>query len=886
MLTTPPFSRAPALLVRRPAVLFSVIGAATILSIVASMTPLFLSSASSAALLRELEGRCPASFAGTTTLFGTLPGRQPESMTDLVEENREILRDHVPTHPLLGEAQVILRGTVVNLRTRDGGGAPLTGRFLARDNFRDHIELVDGEHGPGAYVDDVLARQLGVGPGDTFLFTAGSSSSQVEVQAIYAALYDDIGSPYWCSVQDVLEVSAMGDLPPPPILVDPGYFAADAGLMSSVYAGYGAAAGTWEIPVVLDGMTATQARQVAEVLTEIDEVVVSAHFESFLVFQISPGVHSDLMLVTQRVQALTEALASSILPLAGVVLIAATALIGGAGSYWVDRRRTELQYLSAIGAGPGMIALKAALEFLPAMVVGSTLGWGAANLLIGLVGPSSMVEPASRITAIWVSSAAVALGVLSVTLVVGSRARGLLDHHSRRSRRFPWRIPILLAATGGAIWVRASIGVSAVTVEENQLVGSVDPLVLFFPLFTFLAVVLLIAEIVIRAFPLLKRVGSRSHALYLASRRIVSAPTLVIALVAGSALPVATLIYAASLTRSATSTIDAKGRSFVGADISTPVFGLIDPPGDLAGVSTVVIKTERADLNGVRVDILAVNADTFARGAFWEDTYSDVPLEDILETLSGHSVGGPLPAYVANGTVESGVLKGGAGETQVLIQGEVEAFPGGRGSRPLVIVDQQRYVEVVGDEEGRVSGSRYLMWTTDRTEAQVEMAMADAGIGYAFTVAAATTLDQLKFAAVVWTFDFLEIYAALAGLIAISAVLLYVDTRQRQRNLSYALARRMGLQRSEHLHAGFIEVGGLTVLGALAGIVAAGVASRSLYKVLDAVPETPPGPRWIGALDLSLLAILIALGVAAIAAVLAQRTADHADTSELLRHGD
>jgi putative ABC transport system permease protein len=193
---------------------------------------------------------------------------------------------------------------------------------------------------------------------------------------------------------------------------------------------------------------------------------------------------------------------------------------------------------------------------------------------------------------------------------------------------------------------------------------------------------------------------------------------------------------------------------------------------------------------------------------------------------------------------------------------------------------------VVGDEEGRVRGSRYLMWTTGRTEDEVEAAMAAADLGYAFTVAAETTLDQLKFAAVVWTFDFLEIYAGLAGLIAIGGMLLYVDTRQRQRNLSYALARRMGLTRAEHLRAGFIELAGLTVIGALAGILAASIAARSLYAVLDAVPETPPGPRWIGALDLSLLAILIALGVAAAAASLAQRTADGADTSELLRHGD
>ena len=62
-----------------------------------------------------------------------------------------------------------------------------------------------------------------------------------------------------------------------------------------------------------------------------------------------PSLHTDLPLVTSRVVALSDALRTSILPLAGVVLIAAVALVGGAGSYWVDRRRTEFGV--SLGAG-------------------------------------------------------------------------------------------------------------------------------------------------------------------------------------------------------------------------------------------------------------------------------------------------------------------------------------------------------------------------------------------------------------------------------------------------------------------------------------------------------------------------------------------------------
>ncbi|MGI9610827.1 MAG: FtsX-like permease family protein, partial [Acidimicrobiia bacterium] len=871
MLRTPPFRRAPKLLFKRKAVLFSVMGAATILAMVAALTPLFLSSAASAALQRELEGRCDASFGGQTINFAPL------------DVARSALTEVVAQDPNLGTPRLFLEGTIVEARNQSGEGLQIPVRVVARDEFEQHLTRVSGSHGDGADRDHIAAEQMQLGPGDTLEFLVHGEQT-IPVVAVYEGLAGSGGDDYWCSIEEITRPDVKGDLPPPLVLVQTDQFRDQPEIFNSVYAQYARSLGDWEIPIDTSSLTVDGADSAAETLASADEII-EENSDGIPAFFGRPNLLTDLPLVTNRVAALSESLRTSILPLAGVVLLAAVALVGGAGSYWVDRRKTELQYLSAMGAGPGLLAVKAILEFLPAMLAGGALGWGIANLLVGVIGPSADIEPASRVDAIWVASAAIASGLVAVWVVVALRARTLLDQHQRKASRFPWRIPALILSVLGAFWVRSRIGDSAVTVEENQLVGSVDPLVLFFPLFVFLAVVLLIAELVIRSFPLLKRAGGSNHSTYLATRRIISAPTLVVALIAGAALPIATLVYAASLTRSATSTIEAKGRSFIGADVSTPVFGLIDPPGHIEDVSTVVVKVERADLNGTTVDLLAVDRTTFAQGAFWDESFSDTPLDEVLDTLAGDGIGAPLPAFVANGTAGDGELQSAAGDVQVFIQGEIDSFPGVRRSRPLVIVDRQRLVEAIGTD-GKVRGSRYLMWSMERTEIEVEQAMAAGGVGFAYTVAAATTLDQLKFAAVVWTFDFLEIYAALAGLIAIGAVLLYVDTRQRQRNLSYALARRMGLRRSEHLWASFIELSSLSALGALAGILAARIAARSLYAVLDAVPETPPGPRWIGALDLALVAIVVALAVAAIGAFLAQNTADNADTSELLRHGD
>lgn len=871
MLKTPPFRRALGLLFSRPAVLIAVVGATAILGMVAALTPLFLSSSSSAALQRELEGRCPASFGGQVDNFDTIPG----SRTQLVEVTG--------ADPAFLPPRLYLEGALVVASNSDGGGLDIPLRFTGRDEFRDHIELIEGEHGPNPYIDDVIARDLDAHPGDTILFFVQGDTYQFEVQAVYQGLYDRVADPYWCFLEDVLAVNAMGDIPPPLVLVDTDYFEERSEVFWRVFATYGTGLGTWELPVKVDELTVPDAIQAARTMVvahEGDET--TGEPPQFHL----PTIKSDLPLVTKRVEALSEALQTSIIPLAAVVLLAAIALVGGAGSYWIDRRKLELQYLSAMGASPSAIAVKASLEFLLPTLVGGALGWGLANIIIPWVGPSPDVHPAARLSALWVTIGATLLSLLAVGVVVAVRSRTLLDHKPRSRATLSWRIPAMVLAIAAAVAVRLAIGDSAVVTEENQLVGSVDPLVLFLPLFIFVAAVLLAAELVIRLFPLIRRAGDRGHSSFIASRRIVSAPTLVIALIAGAALPVATLIYASSLTRSATSTIDAKGKTFIGADVSTPVFGTINPPGTLSDVSTVVIKTERADLNGEQVDVLAIDYETFAQGAFWEEQFAPVPLPEILDSIHGNSDGAPLDAYIANGTGSDGQLDAGRGSSTIHVVGEVASFPGTRRSRPLVIVDRQRFEDAFRDEGGRLQGSRYLMWTLDRTEDEVETEMAKAGIGYAFTVAATTTLDQLRFAALVWTFDFLEINSALAGLIAIGAVLLYVDTRQRSRNLSYALARRMGLTRREHLLAGILEIGSLTLLGAFVGIVAGRLPARQLYSILDAVPESPPAPRWIGALNVSIVAIVIAVVVSLIASLLAQRTADTADTSELLRHGE
>lgn len=891
MFTTPPFRRAPWLLFRRRVLLVAIVGTAMILGLVASLTPLFGSSAGSEALQRQLEGRCASRFAAKMPV---VVSGDADLAQDL-ESNEEVLATTLGANKSLEDPNLVLRGGTADLALAGGHDTTTEVRLFGLDAFRDHIELVEGAHGEGAYIDRRTAEWIGAGPGDEVVFTyerfdmgghAETTTVPLTVTAVYEDVYHQYLDPYWCTFQQEIAPSPMGDLPPAPLLLDSTVFRDDPGLFLAIY-GDGHEPGQWHVPVSIEGLTVTAAYRAAETIEEtsmeLESLLGEALGEDLTGFELA--LDSELVAVTDRVRSQIEALQTSIFPLAAVVLLASVGLLGAAGSYWVERRRSELELLSAVGVPPAGIGVKAGLELLLPVVIGAVLGWGVGNLVIGVVGPSPDIESFARRDGLLVTIAAAGAGLLSAALVAGVKARSLLDKRGRRNSDLSLRWPLIVLSVVAAFMVRSLIGDQAVTLGENVVVGSVDPMVLFFPVLVLLAAVLLISELVTLARPLIRRLGSASHSGFIASRRILSSSAAALALIAGAAVPVAILVYSANLARSATISIEAKGKTSTGSDVSTLIYRIEDLPPAMEDNSTIVVKLERARLDGMTVDVLGVDPATFASGGFWLSTYADRPLSQLLGDLAGEPGDDVLDAVVANATVPGGVVDNDAKDFEVEVVGSISAFPGSVRDRPLLIVDRTRLQELLAPEEDRIRGADYMIWSKGIDESEIDRILADSEIGFAFTIAADTTLDQLKFAVIVWTFEFLRLYAALAGLIIIASVLIYTDTRQRARNLSYALARRMGLTRRAHARAGLLEVGSLTMIGALAGVGVGRWASRNLYLSLDPLPETPPVPQWVGTPDLIVIILLLVVLLAAVSAWIAQRTADNADVSELLRHG-
>jgi putative ABC transport system permease protein len=313
-------------------------------------------------------------------------------------------------------------------------------------------------------------------------------------------------------------------------------------------------------------------------------------------------------------------------------------------------------------------------------------------------------------------------------------------------------------------------------------------------------------------------------------------------------------------------------------------------PRSLAGSATQVTRYERVLVGDQEVDIIGVDPLTFRDGAYWHDSFSEATLEETLNFLKSPDPDGGLTVVVANGSITGSIVESDRWddvEIPVRVAATVASFPGMRGSRPLLVADNAALSGWTNlESDGRLPGFRDWIYVSDTTEPAAITAFRDEGVTFAWINNTGEVLDQLKYAVIIWTFDFVEIIAVLAAIIVVSGILLYGDARQRARNLSYALARRMGLSRRSHFMAAFLELFVLLSLGFAVGAIAAIAASALVYGGIDPVPTTPPGPRLVVAFDVIAAAAVATLAVSAAGALLSQRIADGADTSELLRHGE
>jgi putative ABC transport system permease protein len=891
-LASAPWRRAPWLLRRRPGVLATVAGACAVLAAALAAVPLFLSSAGSEAVAVQADERCPRDTGVTLHFAATadeVTSPPPDPMTPLADRVGPTVRWMRHESELAGpddETPAVL---------------------LARDGLLDHVEVVAGTPGPGLWITDRAARATGLDVGDR----ATVGTGRAEVAGVYRDLAGTRPDDTWCAHGELLQQEGPEAPLPDPVLIVDGHTLAELMRSDDV----GLVSGAWEAPLRSD-LTVTEIDELVDELAcgspsasvmawcedvdntgatvtgriAVEQLTIAGRIAVDQVVEyedpadfVTSFFESHLPFVVERTGAIQTSVAGGVWPVAGFAGLAGVGLVAAAASLWFDRRRREVTLLTVRGVSPAALGLKAVLELVPALVLGTASGVGVAYGLVAWLGPSPAIEPAARTTAASVGVGALAAAALTIWLVVVVRTRAHDDRAPRRGwGAVPWEL--LLGAATVVSYLR--LGEWGVPVSRGADITRVDVLGLLFPvLFLLTAVAVTMRLLTLALRPLRSASRAWPTPLYLAIRRVARYRVAATGLVAASALAAGVLGYAATLNRSLDATLAAKARTFIGGDVALTLAPDAELPPELADRSTEVLVHNRAWVAAGRrksAVLAAVDPETFARGAFWDASMADTSLDETVDRLAEPPRGGTVPAVVvgagAPGPVEAGIVTEGTARFTAVPVADVQAFPGMKRVTPTI------FVATTALDDLDVELSRSETWIRGDRDS-ILASLDDAGVTYQEERRVTDVVDQASFLTVSWTFGFMQSLGLAAGVLVVGGLAVYLDARRRGRVLGYAFARRMGLTRRQHRRALLVELTASVVVGCWLGLGIALAGAWLAYARIDPVPGFRPDPLLRPALAVGAALAALALVVAALAAVLAQRRTDRDDAVEVLRAG-
>jgi putative ABC transport system permease protein len=892
VLTAAPWRRAPLLLRQQPAVLSAVLFAGLILGAASAAVPLFESSVASAANAKQIAQRCPATVGFTLATVGTLSGQVGANdagargldATALLDRRQVAVEQAGARVPNLGAPLLTIIGVPLTMSRPGDQRRSTNGRLLYREGFGDHLQKLQVAGGSGVWLPSETAGFAGIRAGERVTLSLNGRTAVAGVAGIYKDLNRLPVTPFWCSLASLIYAPGLGrEIPPPPILADRDTMAdLDRQLRQErlIF--------TWELPL-RGSLSLPQSLQTAG---RLDSLCAALGTGSGAVFRVRSGravfanqpgllaVGSELPFVAQRSGGIVAAVRGAIGPVSSAGLAVALLLVAAAGSYWVDRRRREVALLAAKGVGPVAIALKAGLEMVVPAATGALAGWGLAIVLVRAFGPSELLDASAPRAALARAGIALAAGVVLLGTVAALRVRAQTERGIGVRSGLLAKVPFELGVLALAALAFQRLRTHRPPVASGTTVPSVDLLLLAFPLLFLTGMVGLGVRALGPVIRGLRTAGERwPHAVYLAARRLSSSSRPALLLLAAAALSIGVLVYAATLTLSVRSTLDAKARVFLGSDISMSLLDDAAPPPGLR--ATTVARMDQVEVGGAQVGVLAIDPSTFQRAAFWDSSFASRPLGSLLAALGRVRSGEPAPALAVGRLPSQGAISfvtqpaGRSVRVPYQVVGQVRTFPGTIHGNPTLVVDRR----ALGDLSG---AAEYRLWVRGDLDA-AQAAVQRAGIRTGIVTVADDVLDVTSFLAISWTFGFLQSFGVLTGLITIAGLLLYLETRQRARKATYVLIRRMGLSRAAHRLSVLVEVGATLVGGCALGMALSLVAARLVYPRLDALPDVSPSPL----LRTPVVALLATGSATLLAAWLgawtAQRSADRTNAGEVMR---
>ncbi len=880
MLLLPPWVRAPVLGLRQPGAFLAVFVAAAILACAAASTALFLSSARSGSLQHQINDRCEnAAYPsiGTTTPLAPFRNRPAMFSPETDQAYPEALaRQGFSSNPVFIGASTPI--------TQNGGDAEV--RVFYRPGALEQITILDSGPGEGIYVPAYIAELVHVGAGDR-LEIDGTS---VPVVGVYQNLFDEPIRPFWCSYSDLFVVELLGSRPADILIATDETTFYDLAIAHDVARSQGSvaifdesAARLWEVPLDPDIVTRTSTREILDrqntAFLEATSISGDSDREFNQSFQ-----SEELGKLLVRSQRLASGLRGPVIPTAVAGTILAMLLVAAAGSYWADRRLREVRLLSARGVGPGALAVKASLELVIPAALGTVGGYYLARALIAVAGPADDLDPDALRTAILTTLASFVIGLILLAAVAGIRSRNFTEKPIGHKRSWLSLIPyeLILLGAAGYLWWRLR-GEDAVVFDGS--VAQVNGLLVSFPLLFLAGAAVLVVRLIVMVLPAMRSRAQRwPPAVYIAVNQLTANRVVSASLLAALCLPIAVLTYSATLTASSQRTVESKAFVSVGAERAVTTFDDIEATPAVDAAGTLVNRYQDVFVDGTDASALGVDPDDFASVAYWEDNFADQDLDTMLATLADG--GGDRIPVIASGGVSLGPHTLTLGDNFYAVDLDVEVLavadvlPGRRTAEPLILLDSAR----VGSDVPEAANQQNEIWTNDDARPAVEeIRRQNARLFRVFTTA--EIFDLANFLGVSWTFGYLQGLAAFVGVIAIGGLLLYLETRQRARTASNAMARRMGLSRRAHFRSLLAELGSVLVVAGIVGAVLAAAAVAMAYRRLDVAALREPSPL-LAVPWLTLAAVAAAaVAVAFAAAAFAQRRSDRVNPAEVLRLG-
>ncbi|MGH2735132.1 MAG: hypothetical protein ACRDKZ_06110 [Actinomycetota bacterium] len=885
-LPSPAWIKAPLVLLRFPGILLAIVLSALVMGLAAASAPVFLSSASNEAMRREVSGLTPRDAGQTVETYGPVMPQTFDSADDALGERfAELEEMGRPLRTIIGSSSTI--------------GGPRRGeqetrvRLLYRDGAINHLRALRGSGSDGFWISESVAGAIGARPGRTVDLRLGDNTAQLPV----AGIYEDFGarplSDFWAPLTFELIPVTQNDPPPPPPVIGPRSLLLQAGRAIGDNASY-----TWEYPLVDRDLQLDQAQRLLLEQQQLErdlrnpQTELGGKFEGLNTFFGGPGVHSFFPEAVHNVEDTVASIEGPVNLLALTGRIVALAVFAAAGVFLVQRRRVEVRLLASQGVRPTTQGVKAGFESVLPAALGAVAGWGAAVVLVRSVGPTEILGEGVVGESLRAALLSALLGIVLLGIVTAVSVRRETEVASVRLRGLASRIPweaIVLTLAAAAFYEITTRGTAIVDTPEGP--PEIDIFVLLFPILFIAGFAGLAARGLQRLLPALRRLGDKTGpGLYLATRRLSGAPKIALLLVTACAISLGVLVYSAVLVASNEATARAKANVQVGSDSMVPVAS--DDPIDeaLPFDATLVARKDDAEVQpgAIKVDTLGIDPKSFEDVAFFDASFAGESLEDLIDGLEPFQ-GETLSAIAVGVEIEDGsVFAAPTWDAPLEIVGTADTWPGMSADRPMVVTRQDALFEAAEAGGSSIPESlivvRQLWAQAPLDEVVHSIRQTDLVVNANGALSTAKILSSPSFLALSWTFEYLQALGIATGLIALIGMLLYLQTRQQAREVSYALARRMGLRRGAHRWAISVELGAMLTVSLVVGAVLAVAASLLVYARLDPLPEVPPDPLFRIPPQIMLLLVPAIIVAALVGAWRVQRKADTANVAEVLRY--